>query len=275
MTDDHGGDIADQNRIAAGLGQHRILDVVDRADQADPAHDCRLRTEIDDVSADIQVAAAQCLQQLRQREVVGDELVEIDLQLEGFGLSAPADDIHDAWNGTEAALQNPVLQSLQVEHAVAGRTNQPVTIDFADGADRADGGLNAVRQSGELRQAVEDLLKRLVIGKVIGELQFDIRQAVKRNGSHDAQVRHAGKLRLDRNRDVAFDFFGRKSRALGDDINHGRNGIGIGLDVQDFERSKTAGQRHDEHDKHQNALPQRKRDDRVDHCGMPVFIKFV
>src|SRR3569623_1954705 len=99
---------------------------------------------------------------------MGDEFIEVDLHLEGFGLSAPADDIHDAWNGAEAAPQNPVLQSLQVEHAVAGRSDQPVAIDFPYGTDRADGGLNAVRQSGDLREAVEDLLKRLVFGFCFG-----------------------------------------------------------------------------------------------------------
>ena len=61
------------------------------------------------------------LQHLRQRQPVGDQLVEVDLQLVGLGLAAPAGDVDDAGHGAETALQYPVLQRLEVEHAVVRR----------------------------------------------------------------------------------------------------------------------------------------------------------
>ena len=122
--------------------------------------------DIDGVAADIDVAVVQRLQQLRQRQPVGDQLVEIDLQLEGLGLAAPAGDVDDARHRAEAPLQHPVLQGLEIEHAVAGRPDQPVAVDFADRADRRNLRLHVVRQRRQLRQPVEHLLQRFVVGEV-------------------------------------------------------------------------------------------------------------
>ncbi len=126
------GDILDQHRIAAALGEHGVAQILDRTDEADAAHDRRLRSDIHGVAADVDVAVAQRLQQLRQRDPVGDQLVEIDLQFVGLGLAAPAGDVDDARNGAKPALQHPVLQGLEIEHAVAGGADQPVAIDLAD-----------------------------------------------------------------------------------------------------------------------------------------------
>ena len=79
LPDGDRGDVLDQDRIAAALGEHGVAQVLDRANEADAAHHRRLRADIDGVAADIDVAVAHRLQQLRQREPVGDELVEIDL----------------------------------------------------------------------------------------------------------------------------------------------------------------------------------------------------
>ena len=132
LADGDGGDVLDQHRIAAALRDHGVGEVVDRADQADAAHHGGLRADIDGIAADIDVGIADGLQQLRQRQAVGDQLVEIDLQLIGLGLAAPAGDVDHAGHGAEAALQHPVLQRLEVEHAVVRRPDQPVAVDFAD-----------------------------------------------------------------------------------------------------------------------------------------------
>ena len=117
----------DQHRIAARLRHHGVVEVVDRADQADAAHHGGLRADIDGVAADIDVGIGDGLQHLRQRQPVGDQLVEIDLQFVGLGLAAPAGDVDDAGHGAETALQHPVLQRLEVEHAVVRRAFQAVT----------------------------------------------------------------------------------------------------------------------------------------------------
>ena len=156
------------------MRHHGVGEVVDRADQADAAHYGGLRADIDRVAADIDVGIADGLQQLRQRQAIGDQLVEIDLQLVGLGPSTPAGDVDHAGHGAKAALQNPVLQRLQVEHAVIWRPRQPVAVDFADRADRRNRRLHAAKQGRQLRQPVQHLLQGLVIGVVERKLQFDV-----------------------------------------------------------------------------------------------------
>ena len=86
-------------------------------DQPDAAHDRGLRPEIDGLAADIDVAVVERLQHLRQGEAVGEQLVEIDGDLVGLCLAAPAGDIDDARHRLEAALENPVLDRLEVGDA--------------------------------------------------------------------------------------------------------------------------------------------------------------
>ena len=95
-----------------------------------------MRSDIDGIAADVDIGIADGLQQLRQGQSVGDELVEVDLQFIILGLAAPAGDVDDPRHRAKAALQNPVLQRFQVEHAVVRRPGQAVSIDFSDRAER-------------------------------------------------------------------------------------------------------------------------------------------
>ena len=263
FADRHGRDVLDQHRIAAGLRHHGVGEVLDRADQADAAHHGRLRADIDGVAADIDVGIADRLHHLRQRQAEGDQLVEIDLQLVGLGLAAPAGDVDDAGHGAEAALQHPVLQRLEVEHAVVRRAREAVAVDLADRAERRDRRLHVARQRRKLRQPVQHLLQRLVIGIVERELQFDVRQPVQRDGADGAQVLDAGDLGLDRDGDVALDFFRRQPRALRHDVDHRRGRIGIGLDVELPERDQAADEHGDKHANHQIAAVDGKGDETI------------
>ena len=247
------GDVANQNRIAARLRQHGVVQIVDRADQADAAHHGGLRADIDGVAADIDVGVGDGLQHLRQRQPVGDQLVEVDLQFIGLGLAAPAGDVDHAGHGAEAALQYPVLQRLEVEDAVVRRSLQPVAKDFAGRAQRRNARLRAARQRRELRQPVQHLLQRLFIGVIEGELQLDVGQSVQRDGADGAQVLDAGDLGLDRDRDVALDLLRRQPRALRHDVDHRRGRVGIGLDVELLECDQAADDHGDEHGNHQIA----------------------
>ncbi len=250
FADGDGGDVLDQHRRSVGRRDHGVGERVDGADQADAAHHRRLLSDIDGVAADIDVGVADGLQQLRQRQPVRHQLVEIDLQLVGLGAAAPAGDVDDAGHGAEAALQHPVLQGLQVKHGIIGRTDQPVAIDFTDRTERRYLRLRAVEKRRHLRQPVQHLLQRLLVGEVERELQLDVGQAVQRNRPYDIEVLEAGDLGLQRNGDVAFDLLGRQTRRLGDDVDHRRRRIGIGLDVQLLKRHEAAdedGQKQPEH----------------------------
>ena len=69
------------------------------------------------VGADIDVGVVQPVQHLLQREPVGQQPVEIDGDVVGLGLAAPAGDVDHARDRLEAALQDPVLDGLEVGHA--------------------------------------------------------------------------------------------------------------------------------------------------------------
>src|SRR5450631_2415254 len=231
LADGHSGDILDQHRVAAALRYHGVGKIGDGTDQADAAHHGGLRADVDSLAADIDVGIADGLQQVRQGQAVGDQLVEVNLQFVGLGLAAPAGDVDHAGHGAKAALKDPVLQRLEVEHAVVRRPGQPVAVDFADRAERRNPRLHIAGQRRQLRQAVQYLLQRLVIGVVEGELQFDVGQAVQRNGADGAQVLDAGDPGLDRDGDVALDLRRRQARALRHDIDHRRRRVGIGFDI--------------------------------------------
>ena len=99
--------IAHENRKSAILSQHRAAEVFYAADQANAAHHCRLRTNVDCVAADIDVAAVQRLNHLWERKFRSNELVEIDLNLVLPGLAAPAGHVDDTGYCPEAPLQVP------------------------------------------------------------------------------------------------------------------------------------------------------------------------
>jgi hypothetical protein len=158
---------------------------------------------------------------------------------------------------------SPVLQRLEIEHAVAGRADQPIADDLADRAHRRDLRLRAVRQRGDLRQSIEHLLQRLLVGEVERELQLHVREAVKRDGADRGELGQPGGLGLDRDRDVTLDFLGGEAGALRDHVHHRRGGVGIGLDIELAERDDAAHEHHHEQHDHEDAMLQRERDDRI------------
>ena len=138
--------VGDQHRRAVMHRQHGVADVVHRADLADRAHDRRLRADVHRVGADIDVGVAEPVQHLLQGEPVGQQPVEVDDDVVGLGLAAPAGDVDHPGDRLEAALQDPVLDGLEVGDGIAGRTDHAVAEDLADRAGRRQHRLRAVGQ---------------------------------------------------------------------------------------------------------------------------------
>ena len=105
-----------------------------RADQADAAHHRRLRTDVDGLAADVDVALPIALQHLRDREAVADQPARVDRDLVGLGLAAPAGDVDDPRHRLEAPLEDPVLDGLQV-----GDANSPAGPRPGSGRSRRSG----------------------------------------------------------------------------------------------------------------------------------------
>ena len=101
-------------------------------DQTHAADVYRLLADIDGARADIDVGVADGVDELRQGNVIGFELVEIGLDLVFLGRAAPGVDLHDARHGQETALQDPVLDGPQVGQAEMRRPFHLIAVDFAD-----------------------------------------------------------------------------------------------------------------------------------------------
>src|SRR5260370_6492500 len=104
LANSYGSDVLDENGVATTLGHHGAGKIVDGTDQADTPHHGGLRSDVDGIAADIDVGIADGLQQLRQRQAVGDPLVEVYLQLVGLGLAAPAASVVHPGAGSKAAV---------------------------------------------------------------------------------------------------------------------------------------------------------------------------
>ena len=254
VADCDGRHVGDQQRRAVAHRQHGVADVGHGADLADAADYRRLRAEIDRVGADIDVGAVQRVEHLLQREAVGQEPVEADSDVECLALAAPARDVDHARHRLEPAQQDPVLDGLEVGHAVARRADHAVAEDLADRAGRREEGLRAVGQRSELRQAVDHELRGFAVAEVVAELHLHVAEAGQRDGADRRDEGNSRHLHFDRYRDVALDLLRRLAGVLRHDVDHRRNRVGIGLDVQLLVGKQAAGNQCGCENQHENAL---------------------
>ena len=263
VADADGRDVADVDRHALVRRERGAAHVLHAVDEADAANHGRLGPDVDRLAADVDVGVAERLQHLRQSDPVAGEPALVDGDLVGLGLAAPAGDVDDAGHGLEAALEHPVLQRLEIGDRVALRAGDPVAEDLADRARRRDRRLRAVRQLRQLREAVDDPLLGLLVGEVVGELHLDVREPEQRDRADRLDVRDAGHLHFDRNRDVALDLLGRLAARLRHDVDERRHRVRVGLDVERRE-ARGAGAEHEHEQRgHEHALSQGEGDQRV------------
>jgi hypothetical protein len=192
---------------------------------------------------------------LRHGQVVGLEPVVVDHHVIAAQLAAPAGHVHHAGDGAEAALQHPVLQGLEIFDRIALGRGDAIAIDFAHRARRRNRRHRAAGQLRQLRQAIDHLLLRLLVIKIVRELDLHVRQAEQRDRADRRHVRQARHLHFDRDRDVAFHLLGRKARRLRHDLDHRRNRIGIGLDVEVVEGNPARHQHEHEEGQMAGAAP--------------------
>src|SRR3981081_1847242 len=269
VSDDNLCNVAEKYRRAICRRQHGIANVRHRANKPDAAHDGRLLADIDGIAAYIDVAVIQSLQNLWQRKAIGNELFAVDLDIKCLGLATPTGDVNDARHGAKPAGYYPILKSFQVHHAVARRSDQLVRRDSARRAPRRDGRLCLVLHWRQLAQPVQDLLLRLLIGEVIGELQLHIGKAEKRDSAHCIEVWSGSHANLDRDGDVALDLFRRLPRILRDDGDERRHRVREGLDIQLEKSDEAADHDQGKQGHHERTQSQRKGNDCVHEPDAP------
>src|SRR5262249_20449109 len=131
------GYVFDEHRHAVRLEQQHVLDVLDlvtlgevrraaAVHQADAAYVDRLLAEVDRAPADVDVGVADRADDLRERDVVGVELVEIDFDVIFLRGAAPGVHLYHARHGEEPALEHPILHGAQIGQTEVRRADKLV-----------------------------------------------------------------------------------------------------------------------------------------------------
>src|SRR5262249_22740015 len=162
------------------LRQHDILDVVDvpalreiaasaAVKQSDGADVHRLLADGDLAAADIDIGVAERADDLRDRDIVGVEFIEIDLDIVLLGRTAPRIYCHHARHSEEAPSDDPVLYGAQIGQPEVRRADDLIAIDLADQTGLLNERHLAAGQADILLQA--DL--RLLVGEEIIDAVFE------------------------------------------------------------------------------------------------------
>jgi hypothetical protein len=200
--------------------------------QADAADIDRLLAKTDRAAADIDIRVPDGGDDLRQRHVVSVKLVEIDLDFEFLSRAAPGIHLHDAGNGQQPALHDPILDGAEIGQAEMRRSCHLVAVDFADQARTLDRGNRTARQIDVLLQTDRRLLKREIIVDAVVESDSHKRQAVERRRADDVDAGRGGEPHLHGDGVVAFNLFGGETVGLSGDLQDHRRRIGICLNVE-------------------------------------------
>ncbi len=191
ITDRDLGDVFDEYRDAVALPERNILDVFDvialcevvgaaGVHQADATNVDGLLAHIDRPAADIDVGVAERSDNLRQRNVVSVEFVQIDVDIVFLGRAAPSIYLNDPWDGQKAALHDPILDSAQIGQPEMRRPDHLITVNFADQAGGLDLRRHAVRQTDILLQIDRCLCQSKIIIDAVIKGHPHKRQTVER-----------------------------------------------------------------------------------------------
>ena len=106
--------LLDVDRNAVRAADDDPLDVVDRRDQPDAAHDQPGTVRLEHVAAHIEVAGADCRHDSAERQVVGSEAVRIDVHLVLLDMATDGSHLRHARDGIELVADEPVLQRAEL-----------------------------------------------------------------------------------------------------------------------------------------------------------------
>ena len=217
------GDVLHLHGNAVELGENDVLDVAHvialgqilgaaAVHQADAADVDGLLADVDRAAADIDVGIGDGADDLGQGDVVGVELMKVDLDLVLLRGPAPGVDLDDAGHRQEAPLENPVLDGAQIGQPEMGRSGDLVAIDLADEARSENLRRDVVRQADVLLEIDRGLGEGEVVFDAVVEGDADEGEAVERRRTDvlDAGCRRQSDLH--RNRCSSAPFLRRTGR---------------------------------------------------------------
>ena len=232
VADLHVRDLLDVDRHAVRGADDDLLDVVDRCDQPDAAHDQPGAVRLEDVAADIQVAVAHGGHDGAERQVVGAKPIGIDVDLVLLDVAADGRDFGDAGHGVELIADEPVLQACAdlAARASGSRRVYQKTWPTPVASGPSVGATPAGRRLRDQAHALEHARPREIQVDVVLEDDVDHREPERRLRPDDAHAGQALQVHGQRIRDLVLDLLRAVARPVREDDDLVVGQIGNGVD---------------------------------------------
>src|SRR5262249_43828422 len=118
-TNMHIGDVADIDRRAPGPADHNVFNIRHRVDKAQSPDYRPLPVLLENIAADVQVAAPDSIDHHRERNVESAQPVGIDVDLILLHVSAGRRNLGHSGNRRKLIAYEPVLQRPQLAQGLA------------------------------------------------------------------------------------------------------------------------------------------------------------
>ena len=269
MPDRDVGDVAHADGRSVLLGDDHLADVGQRTKQAEGPHVERLLAHRQPLPADVLVGVRQRGHQLIERQAVPLQAKGVDLDVVLLGEAAVPDHVDDAGGLAELPLEDPVLRRLAVGQRVVLAAHD-VAVDLADRAPGRELRRHPRRQRDEVEPVQHPLLGGVVVG-VPGEVALHVGQAEQRLRTDVVEIDHPVQAVLERDGHVALDLLGAPAVRLGDDLDHRRHRVGVGLDVELLVAVEPERQQAARQDQHERRHPQNETDQTLQHGAPRAF----
>ena len=214
------GDVPDQDgRAVLVHPDGRVLYVLDGLDVAQTSHHELGLAHLDQSAAHVVVAALQGRAYFRQGNVVGQQLVGIDLDLVLLDVTADGSHFGHPGHAHQLIAQKPVLDGAQLLKVVPVSAVDHIFEGPADaGGVRSQGGRHA---AGKPIRHIVEILQDPAAGPVhvgaVFEDDVDERVAEERIAAHGFRKGHPQHGRRERIRDLVFDDLRGLARIFGED----------------------------------------------------------
>ena len=245
----------------------------DALDQPEAADHRPGAARLDHVAADVAVASHDGVDDRRERDAERAQPVRIHVDLVLPNDAADAGHLRDAGHGIELVADEPVLERAQLLQRVALALHR-VPEDVAD-----PGGVRPERRHHPRRQRLGKEIQALEhtrAGEVevhrVLEDHVDHREAEGGGGADHPHARQSLEAHRERIRDLVLHFLRRAARPVGEHDHLVVGQVRDGVDGRGEQRPVPPAPEEQEEGDHEDAVPQRRVDQPVDHwlsLGLP------
>ena len=257
------------NRRATRVGaQRHLLEVGDRGQIAATTNHVLAPGKLQEPPFDVVVAHLDRVDDVFDADVVGGQLVRIEVHLVLLDEAADACDLCDARHGCEPVAEMPVLEAAELREGVpTAFVQERVLEDPAHtGRIRTDGRVDLLRQlSSNPLQVLDDAAPRPVHVGAVLEDDVDVRNAEIGEAADRFDARGRDQSRDDRVGDLILDEIGAAADPLGRDDDLDIRNVGDGVERRLRHGPDAPRRQHDGSGEHHETIRRAPIDGSVDH----------